>query len=534
MEKQLSHARLTIGKEKLDRLNRIMNMKPAHLVTDGRDKEMDRLIREATRKIGKESSLYSTEVWFPGGVTGEVDVYPPRDKESPAYAKATLYDAYGHKIASTIANSRLDREWLLHDNEDRPYSIDIKPARQMEGQDTLSTHFDVAVSADPDELDHLNRIMGFHDRQQDLPELDDSEIREFADSLEEKSEYLFQKEIPFPDGTHAVIRVTPADSMEDRAFAQAFLYDADGIEIGFTEPYFNLDQKWDLEDGNGTTYTIDVREKKREIDKTPLGNELSEFRDVVISALSAPERINQRAMFLEQRADVYAALTESLPKALDAIMDRLERYNPEQPTALAAGNYLYTGRMNCAPSVEAEKKEAAELVPALRTFVHKIREAETSFYDADPKCFPEYNFLVDAVMYLDAARELERTTPRFFRDHMSSRGYLCTELTFLTEEARQDYRESSGYIDMLRGRTPVTEKESPAEKTMREVYSAHRDIVDYDKLNKLAAAKLVEKGAGDKAIREVAKIAGMFDSRITDTRAYARTLSKQAGRTAGR
>lgn len=76
--------------------------------------------------------------------------------------------------------------------------------------------------------------------------------------------------------------------------------------------------------------------------------------------------------------------------------------------------------------------------------------------------------------------------------------------------------------------------ESLAEKTMREVYSAHRDIVDYDRLNKVAAARLVEKGAGDKAIREVAKIAGTFDWRITDTRAYARTLSKQVGRAADR
>lgn len=401
MANQKPHARLTVDEEELNRLNRIMNMKPADFATGSKDEKMKRLIRETTRRIGRDTVLYSTETWFPDGVTAEVSVYPPKDKEFSAYAKAVLYDAQAKKVASTTAKSRLDGKWLLLDNENKTYHIDIKGAPRMKEQETPSKHFSATVAVEYEELARLNRIMDFHDRQQDLPELDASEIREFTDSLAQKKEHLFEKEIPFPDGTHAELLVVPADYMEDRAFAQAFLYDADGVQIGFTEPYFNLDQKWTLESENGTTYTIDVQEKKHEIDKTPLGKELKKFRDMAIYALSIPEIVNQRAILLNRRGEVYEVLTHDLPQSLDAIVDRMAQRDPKQPMDLAVGNYLYTGHMDCAPVMEAEKKETEKLIPALRTFVHKIQSTEDAFYDAHPEWFPDDELFVD-VMILDS------------------------------------------------------------------------------------------------------------------------------------
>ena len=69
-------------------------------------------------------------------------------------------------------------------------------------------------------------------------------------------------------------------------------------------------------------------------------------------------------------------------------------------------------------------------------------------------------------------------------------------------------------LDYLRGRTKSTNKESFAEKTMRKVYSEHKDTVDYDKLNKETVERLLEKGASDKSIREIAEIAKKLNPTI--------------------
>lgn len=530
MANQQFKARLTINQEKLDRLNSIISHMPQEPAAYGGNEEMERLVRSAIRHTGSQIPLYSTEVWFPGGVTAEVNVYPPRDKEASAYSEATLYDGYGEEIASSGPSLILNGEWILRDEENNCYSIDIESAPQKEERGAIPEQFNATMLVDPEELDTLNRIMCFSDQQDDFPEVDEAELREFTDSLAEKSEPLFQKEVRFPDGARADILVTPADSMEDKAFAQAFLYDADGIQIGYTDPYFTLDQDWTLHGGNGAVYTVDVQERKRDLDKTSLGKELSELRGIVFRALSLPEQLNRRVAFLERREEAYAALTQELPKALDAIEERLEKQDPERSASLAAGNYLYTGRMNQLPFGKTREEEAAKFVPALRAFADKIRTAGAVHDGTLSEDAPVNGFPVDAIMYLDAARELENTAPRFFRDCLSFRNQLCTNLSFISGEEREAYREASDRVDTLRGRLPATKKESPAEKAMREVYSAHRDIVDYDKLNQMTVDRLTKKVASDRDIREVAEIARTINPAISNTKAYAKRMIHRADR----
>lgn len=98
----------------------------------------------------------------------------------------------------------------------------------------------------------------------------------------------------------------------------------------------------------------------------------------------------------------------------------------------------------------------------------------------------------------------------------------------LPEECQKAYREGEKTLDILRGRLAPEKKESLAAKTMREIYTSSHNVFAYDELNIRTITHLQQMGASDKSIKEVAKLAGMINPAIQDTRAYAKELMEKA------
>lgn len=153
------------------------------------------------------------------------------------------------------------------------------------------------------------------------------------------------------------------------------------------------------------------------------------------------------------------------------------------------------------------------------TFHHILDQAEPAPKDTtyDPA------LIQCALIYQDAAKNLA--------DTLGSNSIGMRKTFFVDElpiECRMPYQEGEKTLDILRGRMEPEGKESLAEKTMRKVYSEHKDTVDYDKFNKETVARLLEKGASDKSIREIAEIAKKLNPTIKDTKKYTKYLLIQA------
>ena len=165
-------------------------------------------------------------------------------------------------------------------------------------------------------------------------------------------------------------------------------------------------------------------------------------------------------------------------------------------------------------------------------------EAEQTQFDA--KTALRYRFIEDrgtadrlviacALSCLDATKELRSVLPASSRIRTDRiRTDLEGKDIYLDASDRKIYEKGTQQLDYLRGRTKSTNKESFAEKTMRKVYSEHKDTVDYDKLNKETVERLLEKGASDKSIREIAEIAKKLNPTIKDTKKYTKYLLIQA------
>lgn len=119
----------------------------------------------------------------------------------------------------------------------------------------------------------------------------DVAVREFLESIHENGDVLFEKEIPFPNGSYAEIMVFAPISIEDSAGAAVILYAVEHNEFNHitdscldrrcTSPKTparyqlnhitdsRLDRLWKMDDRYGNTYIIDVREQEREIVDTP-------------------------------------------------------------------------------------------------------------------------------------------------------------------------------------------------------------------------------------------------------------------------
>ena len=153
---------------------------------------------------------------------------------------------------------------------------------------------------------------------------------------------------------------------------------------------------------------------------------------------------------------------------------------------------------------------------------------EETFLKAKGTNLPDGCVPPDVIQYKDAVMELRKAAPTILRDHLFVADFSREKEHFLQDNLERSYREAVKNINFLRGNTPLKGKESLAEKTMRKVYSEHKDTVDYDKLNQETVARLIEKGASDKTIREVAEIAKVLNPTIQDTKAYAKALTAQA------
>lgn len=153
---------------------------------------------------------------------------------------------------------------------------------------------------------------------------------------------------------------------------------------------------------------------------------------------------------------------------------------------------------------------------------------EETFLKAKGTNLPDGCVPPDVIQYKDAVMELRKAAPTILRDHLFVADFSREKEHFLQDNLERSYREAVKNINFLRGNTPLKGKESLAEKTMRKVYSEHKDTVDYDKLNQETVARLIKKGASDKTIREVAEIAKILNPTIQDTKAYAKALTAQA------
>ena len=167
-------------------------------------------------------------------------------------------------------------------------------------------------------------------------------------------------------------------------------------------------------------------------------------------------------------------------------------------------------------------------MPVLCTFAEKMATVEQTFLKAKEANLPEGCVPPDVIQYKDAVMELRKAAPTILRGHLFVADFSRGEEHFMQNELEQSYREAVKNINFLRGNTPLKGKESLAEKTMRKVYSENKDTVDYDKLNEETVARLIEKGASDKSIRQIAEIAKTINPSIQDTKAYAKDLTAQA------
>lgn len=543
----LFRAVLSVEPEKLEQLNQILAM-PFHEYLD--HGEENPVIREASVRgrdlfpyIGLEDPFpfWSEGIEFPDGNSARIEVYPPKDWKSSPYAKATLLDAHGKELDtdSSRMGYPLNGHWLLS-NGSHSYMIDVI-GKVRESREEPSC-FHAALFVEPEQLDRLNCIMAFEaydyvaeGSEDRLREMDTPEVREFVESCGQKRD-LFHQEIPFPNGTHAEIIILPPESLSEQTSARAFLYDAGGAELAFTDPYSKLDQSWCLQDAEGATYNIDIREKRRAVDLTPRGKHLHALRDAVFQTLRATIRLEHAVIFPEERKKIYVSLAEDLPRALDSIMEELEKHAPQKTADLLAGRYLYTGRLDQIPFREEERQEASRLIPALYTFVNKMQTVQSACFLAGQDellghCIPK-----DVVMYLDAARALECAAPKLLDCQ-----HLLTGISLRApgEEEDDACRRACSRIEWLRGR--ITEASfhayrneperstSDTELVMQSVYTKSCDTVDYDRLN-LEAARLLLASEDSRALEELAGIARELDPSIRDTRAYARNLEKQARR----
>lgn len=532
---------ILLDKEELDRLNRILAFDPA------KNQELiqseDPAVRARVDEIYDEDLFYRT-VDFPDGKTFTLRMIPS-DGEYPAYVEATLDDAEGLRVAFTDTadnQNRLDIPWKLQDDEGNVYTINIQAKERGKAKADSAKQATSALEADafedtlaiePEKLDYLKRILSVNPSDYVTPatkdrlyEVDDPAVQEFVDSIGETP--LFQESFPYPDGNTAIFTVWPPSDEISPAYAEMCLYvDGDAhIYDGQNNSQDALEGKWEVTDPHtGHTYTLNVEEKKRTIDKTPLAERLAALREKTFKALDAYQDLPDEA-----RGKDYAALAHELPETLSALKYELARRIPQEPTSIdkRTGEYLATGRIDWKPFGEAAQKEAEALVPALCTFTEKMATVEDTFLKAKETNLPEGCVSPDIVQYKDAVMELRKAAPTILHNHLFVADFSREKEHFLQNDLERSYREAVKNINFLRGNTLLKGKESLAEKTMRKVYSEHKDTVDYDKLNQEAVARLIEKGASDKTIREVAEIAKVLNPSIQDTKAYAKDFTAQA------
>lgn len=532
---------ILLDKEKLDRLNHILAFDPA------KNQELiqseDPAVRARVNEIYEEDLFYRT-VDFPDGKTFTLRMIPS-DGEYPAYIEATLDDAEGLRVAFTDTadnQNRLDIPWKLQDDEGNVYTINVRAKERGKAKADSAKQATSALEADafedtltiePEELDYLKRILAVNPSDYVTPatkdrlyEVDDPAIQEFVDSIGETP--LFQESFPYPDGNTAIFTVWPPSDETSPAYAEMCLYvDGDAhIYDGQNNSQDPLEGKWVVTDPHtGYIYTLNVEERKRAIDKTPLAERLSALREKTFKALDAYQNLPDEA-----RGKDYAALAHELPETLAALKHELARRIPQEPTSIdkRAGEYLATGRIDWKPFGKAAQKEAETLVPALCTFAEKMATVEETFLKAKETNLPEGCVPPDIVQYKDAVMELRKAAPTILRDHLFVADFSREKEHFLQNELERSYREAVKSINFLRGNTPLKGKESLAEKTMRKVYSEHKDTVDYDKLNEEVVARLIEKGASDKSICEVTELAMKLNPTIKDAKKYTKYLLIQA------
>lgn len=539
---------ISLDKEQLDHLNRLLAFVPV-LHAENPDYEnlrtsKDPVARAFAETIGQEYPLFETQIPFPDGKSMTIGVYPPEDASHPVTARAFLDSAEGEELARSDDEYNLDGLWELRDEEGKRYAVgiqererDVVNAKAEPAEQVTPAHetnaFEDTLSIEPKQLDHLKRILSVNPYDYITPatkdrlyEVDDPAIQEFVDSIGETP--LFQESFPYPDGNTAIFTVWPPSDEISPAYAEMCLYvDGDAhIYDGQNNSQDPLEGKWEVTDPHtGHTYTLNVEERKRAIDKTPLAERLAALCEKTFKALDAYQDLPAEA-----RGKDYAALAHELPETLAALKHELARRIPQKPTSVdkRAGEYLATGRIDWKPFGETAQKEAETLVPALCTFAEKMATVEETFLKAKGTNLPDGCVPPDVIQYKDAVMELRKAAPTILRDHLFVADFSREKEHFLQDNLERSYREAVKNINFLRGNTPLKGKESLAEKTMRKVYSEHKDTVDYDKLNQETVARLIEKGASDKTIREVAEIAKVLNPTIQDTKAYAKALTAQA------
>ena len=389
--------------------------------------------------------------------------------------------------------------------------------------------FTCTIPVELEKIDYLNRLL-------DLYAAHDPSAYKFAEAIDwdGSDEYLFYEQVRFPTGYSATILIRRPDETTNLLLAEATLYDAKGIKQYYWDKTTQLADEWVLYDErNGyNEYTVNIVEEKRFVDQSPLGKQLSKLRNSIFQSIEIPEECS-RNKFFKVRGKYYACQTKKMPKALDTIVEKLAQHDPSHPSVQVAGNYLYTGHMDYEP-FPADKEEVQKLMPALRDFSKKMQFVQGVYQTTPPEALKKNSIPPDIVMYLDALSELKAAVPRFFQDSLE----LHTDfLQFRFSEYRSSYEGAKAVIDALRGRlrrkgdgTLMFACTTLAEKMMREVYSEHKDTVDYDKLNQETVARLIEKDADDKAVHEVAELARWLNPSILDTKAYAQDLIAQAKR----
>lgn len=539
MAEHFAHT-ILLDKEELDHLNRILAFDPA------KNQELiqseDPAVRARVNEIYDEDLFYRT-VDFPDGKTFTIRMIPS-DGEYPAYVEATLDDAEGLRVAFHDDDGRLDVPWRLEDIDGNAYTINIQererdvvnakaePAEQVTPAHETNA-FEDTLSIELEQLDHLKRILSVNpydyitpDAKDRLYEVDNPIVQEFVDSIGETP--LFQESFPYPDGNTAIFMVWPPSDEISPAYAEMCLYvDGDAhIYDGQNNSQDPLEGKWEVTDPHtGHIYTLNVEERKRAIDKTPLAERLSALREKTFKALDAYQDLPAEA-----RGKDYAALAHELPETLVALKHELARRIPQEPTSIdkRAGEYLATGRIDWKPFGEAAQKEAETLVPALCTFAEKMATVEKTFLKAKDTNLPDGCVPPDVIQYKDAVMELRKAAPTILRDHLFVADFSREKEHFLQDNLERSYREAVKNINFLRGNTPLKGKKILAEKTMRKVYSERKDTVDYDKLNQETVARLIEKGASDKSIREVAEMAMKLNPTIKDAKKYTKYLLIQA------
>lgn len=539
---------ISIDKEQLDRLTHLLAFVPV-LHEDEPSYESlraseDPVAREFAETIGQEYPLFETRIPFSDGNSVTIGVYPPMDASHPITARAFLDSAEGNELARGDDEYSLAGPWELRDGEGKCYTVVIE-GRERNNEQTKAEPakqatpaleadaFEDTLTIEPEKLDYLKRILSVDpsdyitpDTKDRLYEVDNPAVQEFVDSIGENP--LVEETFPYPDGNTAIFTVWPPYDETSSAFAEMCLY-VDGdthIYNGQNASQDLLEGKWEVTDPHtGHTYTINVEEKKRAIDKTPLAERLSALREKTFNALDAYQDLPDEA-----RGKDYAALAHELPETLATLKHELARRIPQEPIPIdkRAGEYLATGRIDWKPFDEATQKEAKTLVPVLCTFAEKMATVEQTFLKAKEANLPEGCVPPDVIQYKDAVMELRKAAPTILRGHLFVADFSRGEEHFMQNELEQSYREAVKNINFLRGNTPLKGKESLAEKTMRKVYSENKDTVDYDKLNEETVARLIEKGASDKSIRQIAEIAKTINPSIQDTKAYAKDLTAQA------